>query len=96
MILELALSFDYEHDTFEHRSLKVLETGLGRLGVELDERILSDFLIFHDLLLDANANVNLTKIIEWPDVVQRHYLDSISVFLAAVSYTHLRAHETEA
>ncbi|KAA1282448.1 MAG: 16S rRNA (guanine(527)-N(7))-methyltransferase RsmG [SAR202 cluster bacterium] len=85
MILELALSFDYEHDTFEHRSLKVLETGLVRLGVELDERILSDFLIFHDLLLEANANVNLTKIIEWPDVVQRHYLDSISVFLAVPS-----------
>jgi len=85
MILELLLSFDFGREMFEHRNLEVLETGLDRLGIEPNKKALSDFLIFHDLLVKANANVNLTKIIEWPDVVQRHYLDSISVFLAAPS-----------
>ena len=85
MILELVLSCDSGRDTFENRDLKVLETGLGKLGIDADKKVLSDFLAFHDLLLEANANINLTKIIEWEGVVKRHYLDSMSVFLAVPS-----------
>ena len=79
------MSFNFESEGFEPRDLKVLETGLGRLGVESAKEALFDFLTFHDLLLEANSNINLTKVIGWPDVVQRHYLDSLSVILAAPS-----------
>ncbi len=85
MILEAVLSFDSGRDTFKNRDLKALEAGLDRLGIRPTKKSISDFLTFYDLLLEANANVNLTKIIEWPDVVQRHYLDAISVFLAVPS-----------
>ena len=79
------MSFDFGPERFERRDLIVLETGLGRLGVEPDKEALFKFLTFHDLLLEANSNINLTKVIGWSDVVQRHYLDSLSVILAAPS-----------
>ena len=79
------MAFDPCPDRFEHRDLKMLEGGLGVFGVDPHKKYLCDLLTFHSLLLEANANVNLTKIIKWPDVVQRHYLDSLSVILAVPS-----------
>jgi len=42
-------------------------------------------MLFHDLLVDANSKVNLTKVLDWPEVVLRHYLDSLSVVMAVPS-----------
>ena len=47
-------------------------------------------MLFHDLLVDANTKVNLTKILNWPDVIVRHYLDSLSLVMAAPSLFHER------
>lgn len=79
------MSFDSVRDSFENRDLEMLEIGLDRLGIQPNKKALSDLLTFHDLLRQANESVNLTKIIEWTDVVQRHYLDSISIVLAVPS-----------
>lgn len=63
----------------------ILKSGFDALGIELEEAAISSLMTFHNLLLEANSQINLTKIIAWPEVVERHYLDSLSVILSVPS-----------
>lgn len=54
-----------------------LAQGARELGIELDSTMLSRFSQYCDLLLDYNEKVNLTAIRERPEVMRKHFLDSI-------------------
>ncbi len=48
-------------------------------GVELsDEQILA-FIKYYEMLVEKNKVMNLTAITEYPDVVEKHFLDSIAL-----------------
>lgn len=52
------------------------------LGVSLTDRQIEQFLIYYELLVDWNARVNLTAITEYPDVMKKHFVDSLSLVKA--------------
>ena len=51
----------------------ILKSGFDALGIEPEEAAISNLMTFHNLLVEANSQINLTKIISWPEVVDRHY-----------------------
>lgn len=67
-------------DTPTEPSLKrVLEEGLGAIGLSVDERLLGDLLAFRALLARWNRAFNLTAVRDPEEMVVRHLLDSLSV-----------------
>lgn len=61
----------YKFDTF----IKELE----KLSVELSEVQLKQFRMYYELLVEKNKVMNLTGITEWDEVLEKHFLDSISL-----------------
>jgi 16S rRNA (guanine527-N7)-methyltransferase len=67
-------------DTPPDSALKrVLEEGLGALGLPVDERLAGDLLAFQGLLAQWNRAFNLTAVRGPEDMVVRHLLDSLSI-----------------
>lgn len=52
------------------------------MGVHLNDVQLEQFRIYHNALTNWNSRVNLTTVTGWEDVVNRHYLDSLTARLA--------------
>lgn len=52
---------------------------LNKIGVELNEKQLEQFRIYYEMLVEKNKVMNLTGITEWNDVLEKHFLDSISL-----------------
>lgn len=52
------------------------------LGVDLTSQQAGKFMTYMDMLLDYNQRVNLTSIKERPEVVRKHFIDSLSVVKA--------------
>lgn len=61
---------------------ELLKIGASGFGIELDDCAIDRFELFADLLTEKNKVMNLTSIIEPRDIVIKHYLDSLSFFLA--------------
>lgn len=56
-----------------------MENGLESLGIHLTDKQLNQFLIFYEKLIEKNKVVNLTAITEFSEVVEKHFLDSLSL-----------------
>lgn len=59
-----------------------LKTGLGKMNLPNDEKILNKFKIYTDYLLEYNKKINLTAIIDREQIVKKHYLDSLTLLKA--------------
>ena len=59
--------------------LERFQNGLSALGIAFSEEILNQFTIFYQMMVERNKVVNLTAITEWDEVVEKHYLDSVSL-----------------
>lgn len=59
--------------------MQKMEDGLQILGVHLTEEQLNQFLIFYEKLIEKNKQVNLTAITEFTEVVEKHFIDSLSL-----------------
>lgn len=57
----------------------LLADGVNALGVALPENAESQMLAYLELLLRWNRAHNLTRIVEWEDMVRLHLLDSLTV-----------------
>lgn len=55
------------------------QRGLEKLNVSLTGDQMSQFIDYYDLLIETNKVMNLTAITEFEDVVEKHFLDSISL-----------------
>src|SRR5271165_4792297 len=55
--------------------------GLHRLGLELTEKQLDQFLWYRQELLDWNTRINLTAISDPDEVLLKHFLDSLSLLM---------------
>lgn len=60
-------------------NVSYFEKGLNAFGVFLSEKQMNQFLSFYELLVEWNKVMNLTGITEFQDVVQKHFLDSLSL-----------------
>jgi len=59
-------------------NLEPFKDGLKELQIELNEKQISQFLKYYELLVETNKVMNLTAITEFDEVVEKHFLDSLS------------------
>ena len=52
---------------------------LQELSLTLDKRQICQFLKYYNLLVEWNSFMNLTGITEYPEVIKKHFIDSLSV-----------------
>ena len=64
----------YNFDKFIHE--------LEQIHVELSEKQLEQFRVYFEMLVEKNKVMNLTGITEWDEVLEKHFLDSISLIRA--------------
>ena len=60
-------------------NLDNLKKGLLDLGISLSEEQLTQFIKYYELLIEKNRVMNLTAITDFDEVVQKHFLDSLSL-----------------
>ena len=65
----------------EYKFNKFIEE-LKNIQVELSEKQLEQFRIYFEMLVEKNKVMNLTGITEWDEVLEKHFLDSISLIRA--------------
>lgn len=63
---------------------KLLIESSMELGVELDEKKISCFIRYMELLKEWNQKINLTAITEDEEIVKKHFVDSISILQSGV------------
>ena len=61
------------------RSVDKFLKGLDELNISLSDEQIGAFLQYYELLIDKNKVMNLTAITEYEEVVQKHFLDSLSI-----------------
>lgn len=60
-------------------NLDRFQKGLQELQITLTEEQVSQFLTYYELLIEKNKVMNLTAITEFREVIEKHFLDSISL-----------------
>lgn len=55
---------------------------LEKLSVTLSEQQLEQFELYYDMLIEKNKVMNLTAITEFDEVLEKHFLDSVSLIRA--------------
>lgn len=58
---------------------RFLQDKLQVLSVEVDRKKIDQFNQFYDLIVEWNNVMNLTAITDYKDVVEKHFLDSLSI-----------------
>ena len=58
---------------------KILLNKMESLSIELNEKQVSQFIKFYELLVEWNKVMNLTGITEYEEVVEKHFVDSLSI-----------------
>lgn len=59
--------------------LRAFQKGVADLGIELTQGQVDQFIMYFELLIEWNKNINLTAITEFDEVVEKHFLDSIAI-----------------
>lgn len=57
---------------------EMLRQGLKNFGIEPSDKMLNDFKVYREILVDWNQKMNLTGIEEEKEVYIKHFLDSVS------------------
>jgi 16S rRNA (guanine527-N7)-methyltransferase len=60
-------------------NLEKFRLGLKDLGIVLSEEQENQFLQYYEMLVEKNKVMNLTNIVDFEDVVSKHFLDSLSL-----------------
>ena len=63
--------------------VSILKEGCEKLGIQLNDRQVEQFLIYYEFLVEKNKVMNLTGITDYREVVQKHFVDSLSLVYAA-------------
>lgn len=62
--------------------LNVFYDGLNKLNISIGDRQIEQFISFYDILIERNKVMNLTAITEPVEVIEKHFLDSLSLVRA--------------
>lgn len=63
---------------------------LNKISITLSKKQLEQFRIYYDMLVEKNKVMNLTGITEWDEVLEKHFLDSVSLIRAVDLNQELR------
>lgn len=59
-----------------------LRTEIEKTGIHLEDKQVQQFLVYYELLTEWNKVMNLTAITDFKEVVQKHFVDSLSLIKA--------------
>ncbi len=59
--------------------LKLFNQGLDSFGISLTDNQINQFMKYYELLIEWNKVMNLTAIIDFREVIIKHFLDSLSL-----------------
>ncbi len=59
--------------------LEKFKLGLEQLNIPYSDEKINQYLIYYEMLTEKNKVMNLTAITEFEDVVEKHFLDSLSL-----------------
>ena len=59
-----------------------LKNEVSKIGIELSDKQIEQFIKYYELLIEWNKFMNLTGITEYEDVVIKHFVDSLSLINA--------------
>ena len=60
-------------------NLNKFQDGLTKYGITLSDEQLNQFLRYYEMLVEKNKVMNLTAITEFDEVIEKHFLDSLSL-----------------
>ena len=60
-------------------NLEKFQQGLKDLNLSLDEKQINQFITYYEMLVEKNKVMNLTAITEFDEVIEKHFLDSLSL-----------------
>lgn len=66
-----------------------LRAEIEKIGIHLEDKQVQQFLVYYELLTEWNKVMNLTAITDFKEVVQKHFVDSLSL-IKAVDETFLQ------
>ncbi len=73
--------------SYETLDTRGLERDSAKLGISLDSTQLDKFRLYYRELARWNSTMNLTSVTGWEEVVETHFLDSLSIAGALASET---------
>lgn len=73
-VTDRRLIMKYDISRFQH--------GLSELNIELTDFQTDQFLRYYELLIEKNKVMNLTAITDFQDVIEKHFIDSLSLIKA--------------
>jgi 16S rRNA (guanine527-N7)-methyltransferase len=62
--------------------MEKIKSGAAKLGVDLTDKQLKMFEIYYHELIEWNRKLNLTRITDYEEVQVKHFLDSLTIFMA--------------
>ena len=66
-------------ENMNNYQFKKIKTEINRININLSEKQTHQFLKYYEMLVDKNKVMNLTSITEFDEVVEKHFLDSLSL-----------------
>ena len=60
-------------------NLEKILKGLEELQIELSDNQIQQFIRYYEMLVEKNKVMNLTAITEFDEVIEKHFLDSLSL-----------------
>lgn len=60
-------------------NLDKFKNGLDKLNISLSDEQIQQFLEYYEMLVETNKVMNLTAITEFDEVIEKHFLDSLSL-----------------
>ncbi|SCP96440.1 16S rRNA (guanine(527)-N(7))-methyltransferase RsmG [Anaerobium acetethylicum] len=66
----------------EKYNIQYFEEGLSHLEIKLSGRQIEQFIRYYEMLIEWNKLMNLTGITEYEDVINKHFIDSLSLVKA--------------
>ena len=61
------------------KHLDLFYNGLEKLNINLSEEQIEQFIMYYDILIETNKVMNLTAITETKEVIEKHFIDSLSI-----------------
>jgi len=66
-------------DFNQYPEMKEFQKGLSEFGIELSDYQKQQFIDYYELLIQWNNVMNLTAITEFNEIIQKHFIDSLSI-----------------
>lgn len=64
---------------FDLNKEELLKSSAASIGVELNDKQITQFIRYYEILVEWNSFMNLTGITEYEEVVQKHFVDSLAL-----------------